>query len=88
MHLLLTSHCYIIVSNIFAIFIGHVYLCTSEVVDEPCAFDKLAVDDFFKGDMPNSIPEDTSDNLEYYEVISWCCVAVPRTEKGNCANQR
>ncbi|EOA27340.1 hypothetical protein CARUB_v10023456mg [Capsella rubella] len=35
----------------------------------PCdEFDKLAVDDFFRGDMPNSMPEDTTDNLQYYEL--------------------
>ncbi|XP_010517969.1 PREDICTED: UPF0725 protein At4g29550-like [Camelina sativa] len=33
-------------------------------------FDKLAVDAFFTGDMPNSLPEDTttSDNLQFYEL--------------------
>ncbi|CAE6022372.1 unnamed protein product [Arabidopsis arenosa] len=34
----------------------------------PSRFDQLAVDDFFKGDMPNSMPENTSDNLQYYEL--------------------
>lgn len=37
------------------------------------AFDRLAVDDFFKDDMPDWVPEDAltaSDNLRYYEVSS------------------
>ncbi|CAE6073480.1 unnamed protein product [Arabidopsis arenosa] len=43
-----------------------------EVEGDLCAaFDRLSVDDFFKGDMPDWVPEDTltaSDNLQYYEM--------------------
>ncbi|CAL9248095.1 unnamed protein product [Arabidopsis halleri] len=43
-----------------------------EVEGDLCAaFDRLSVDDFFKGDMPDWVPEDAltaSDNLQYYEM--------------------
>ncbi|EFH65535.1 hypothetical protein ARALYDRAFT_895912 [Arabidopsis lyrata subsp. lyrata] len=47
-----------------------------EVEGDLCAaFDKLSVDDFFKGDMPDWVPEDAltaSDNLQYYEEkLQW-----------------
>ncbi|ESQ46543.1 hypothetical protein EUTSA_v10000284mg [Eutrema salsugineum] len=45
---------------------------TPEVEGNLCAaFDRLSVDDFFKDDLPDWVPEDAltaSDNLQYYEM--------------------